>query len=340
MLHSFALVAFGSKGYGSGKGHSATSFRSIEHFITPEQDHARRFGAIPADQATVVVGKQAWNATANANIDRAGNWHGQAEQDQNVFAVLNGLQGGFFVDLAANEPITFSNTRALERDHGWTGLCIDGNQKMLEKLARQRVCRVFQGVVSSESGKEVSFTAPLKEGSWEDAMGGILSEKTDNRQRRPEYAKRQWHIEKHTTVTLKQVLDHAHAPSTIDYISLDIEGAEYEAMRTFDFGAYRFRVLTIERPVRALRELLRNNSYVYLKTNQACFGDQLWVHTTLAVEARARLAIPPKSDSYDMNECCLPTQQGYVRGATIDNGCCGFVGNQATCVAKVAAAGR
>ena len=43
----------------------------------------------------------------------------------------------------------------------------------------------------------------------------------------------------------------------------------------------------------ALRELLRNNSYVYLKTNQACFGDQLWVHTTLAVEARARLAIPP-----------------------------------------------
>ena len=62
--------------------------------------------------------------------DKPGNWHGQTKQDKKVMKILQNKRGGFFVDLAANEPIQMSNTRALERDYGWTGLCVDGNQKM------------------------------------------------------------------------------------------------------------------------------------------------------------------------------------------------------------------
>lgn len=220
---TFAKKGNGEGGHG-GRNHDADEqshpFRGIEQFITPEQEHAARNGNSPPDIEIVTSGKRKINTTDNTEVDRRGNWHSQAMQDKYVFTALMQKYGGFFVDLAANEPISLSNTRTLERDHGWNGVCVDGNQRMLEKLLIQRRCRVIKGVVSDVSGREVSFTSPLREGTWEDAMGGIVSDKTDNRQRRPEYAKRQWHVEKHFTVTLKQILDHIQAPAIIDYLSL------------------------------------------------------------------------------------------------------------------------
>ena len=59
--------------------------------------------------------------------DTLGHWNSQAGQDRTI-ALLTDYKPGFFIDLAANEPILHSNTRALERDYGWRGICIDGNQ--------------------------------------------------------------------------------------------------------------------------------------------------------------------------------------------------------------------
>ena len=59
--------------------------------------------------------------------DTPGEWHSQDHQDLAVARLLRYKRGGFFVDLAANEPVCLSNTRALERDYGWEGICIDAN---------------------------------------------------------------------------------------------------------------------------------------------------------------------------------------------------------------------
>ena len=82
---------------------------------------------------------------------QAGNWHSQVQQDQSVAKIFDYKRSGYFVDLAANEPVYISNTRALERDFGWTGLCIDGNQNYVDKLVVQRTCSVFKAVVSGET---------------------------------------------------------------------------------------------------------------------------------------------------------------------------------------------
>ena len=120
-----------------------------------------------------------------------------------------------------------------------------------------------------------------------------------------------------------------------------IEGAEYEALRNFDFGKYRFQVLTVERPVAALRQLLRNNSYVFMVDN-GCFGDQLWVHNSLAPKAAKLLGLKVVPDpSLDVNTCCAAGSVGFVEGATIDNGCCGTMStDQKQCVAQLAAGTR
>ena len=134
-------------------------------------------------------------------------------------------------------------------------------------------------------------------------------------------------------------LNHAKAPSTIDYLSLDIEGAELDALKAFDFAKYRFLVLTIERPVAALRALLRQNGYSFLKTG-GCFGDQMWVHGSIFDQSVQALGIEAPVHSNDFNECCLPSEEGYVKGSTIDNGCCASVGDQKECVSKLSGGGR
>ena len=267
------LLAFATPGDPRGG-----TFRSILHFVPHRAMHGARYGLRRNSNNTVIT------------VDKPGNWHSQAGQDRTIALLTGGQRQGFFVDLAANDPITLSNTRSLERDYGWNGICIDGNDGMLNKLVAQRTCTVVKGIVSSVSGATVEFTAPTQIGTWETAMGGIVSSSTDNKQTTPGYAKKPWRTQRETTVTLTEILDHLHAPAEIDYLSLDIEGAEYDAMAAFRFDKYKFKYLTIERPNDKLRALLRSKGYAYV-IDHGCFGDQLWAHESLAPAAARTLGV-------------------------------------------------
>lgn len=49
-----------------------------------------------------------------------------------------------------------------------------------------------------------------------------------------------------TTVTLAEILERNRAPSFIHFMSLDIEGAELEALKGIPFDKYRFGAMAIE----------------------------------------------------------------------------------------------
>lgn len=85
---------------------------------------------------------------------------------------------------------------------------------------------------------------------------------------------------RHSVVSLNTLLRVLNAPSVIDYLSLDVEGAEYFIMKSFNFSTHVFRVMTIERPNDELRELLQNQDYQYLCTNGPD-GDELWLHKSM-----------------------------------------------------------
>jgi Methyltransferase FkbM domain len=49
-----------------------------------------------------------------------------------------------------------------------------------------------------------------------------------------------------TTVALGEILERENAPRFIHFMSLDIEGAEFEALRSIPFDKYTFGALAIE----------------------------------------------------------------------------------------------
>ncbi|CAN0046199.1 unnamed protein product [Heterosigma akashiwo] len=65
------------------------------------------------------------------------------------------------------------------------------------------------------------------------------------------------------TVKLETLLRYFDAPRTIDYFSLDVEGAELAVLSSFDYDQYTFLTLSVERPPRELHDLLSKNGYYF-----------------------------------------------------------------------------
>jgi hypothetical protein len=64
------------------------------------------------------------------------------------------------------------------------------------------------------------------------------------------------------TVTLADILARTDAPDTIDFLSLDIEGAELDALKGFPFDRYRIGAMAIEHNY---EEPKRSDIEAYLK---------------------------------------------------------------------------
>ena len=122
-----------------------------------------------------------------------------------------------------------SNTVVLER-RGWSGICVDPFPSNMGK----RTCQVFKEVVWSTPGRVMTFQKA-------DGLGG-LAETLD---RWKDQAMKAPSVEM-TTVTLDDLLTRAKAPSFIHFMSLDIEGAELEALRAFPFDRIRLGALALE----------------------------------------------------------------------------------------------
>jgi FkbM family methyltransferase len=144
-------------------------------------------------------------------------------------AMFPDVRDGVFLDVGSGHGQIGSNTRALE-DRGWSGICVDPFPTAMEG----RRCQMIKEVVSSEAGKTVLFHT-------HDGLGGIA----DTLGKWKGEASKAPAVEM-TTVTLAQVLEQAKAPAFIHFLSLDIEGAELDALRGIPFDRYRFGAMAIE----------------------------------------------------------------------------------------------
>ena len=159
-------------------------------------------------------------------------FYSQTGQDKWVFeAIFPGVTDGFFLDVGSGDGTANSNSKSLEQK-GWRGICIDAFPRKME----DRTCQVFKEAVFSEAGKRVTFRVP-----GDPDLGGIVD--TLRRWKDITGAAR---AEEFTTVTLGDILERAKAPRFIHFVSLDIEGAELEALRGFPFDRYKIGALDVE----------------------------------------------------------------------------------------------
>ena len=214
-----------------------------------------------------------------------GEWFAQHGQDVAVAKFFNFKRSGFFVDLAANDAVWASNTFSLEQNFGWKGICIEPNPIYWYRLSF-RNCHVIGSIVGGETNVEVSVV--LGE-SHRGPYSGIVGKEFDNKKLKDE-GKDPTSVKRYT-ISLLSVLQTFNAPKVIDYLSLDVEGAETYIMSGFPFDQYRFLCLTIERPKDKLKELLEDNGYRHVMDFNR--GDTLWAHESVYEEGKKWVSINP-----------------------------------------------
>lgn len=197
-------------------------------------------------------------------------FYSQTYQDRwTAYAVFPGVRDGFYVEVGSGDGVTNSNSKFLD-ELGWKGVCVDPFPTNMEN----RTCQMFKEVVSGRTGLRVQFRAAGGLGGIHDNLGRCKENETVRNAPLVEFK----------TVTLDDILERAKAPKFIHYMSIDIEGAEYEALNGLSFDKYQVGAFTIEHnyevPKRTqIQGLLESKGYRLVRT---VFQDDWYVRKDLA----------------------------------------------------------
>jgi FkbM family methyltransferase len=180
-------------------------------------------------------------------------YYSQIGQDQYYIEnIAKHCRNGFYLDIGANDGLFGSNTATLELEYGWSGICIEANPTLINTLATNRPnSTVVHQAVWNEPGEvQIEIPVKFKKGIPGNQLGRITGiGDLDQRNERffKKYFERETelHTVKSNTVTniLESLLE---LPTVVDYMSLDTEGAEMEALESIDFDKIDIRFMTVE----------------------------------------------------------------------------------------------
>lgn len=173
-------------------------------------------------------------------------YYSQSGQDKYLNKKLfRNKRNGFFLDIGANDGVTYSNTYFFEKELGWKGICIEPIPSVFEKLENNRKSININGCISDFEGEGVFYEVS----GYAEMLSGLKS-KYDSRHlnRIKNEIKEYGGSLKETTVkcfNLNKILE-AHNVQKIDYCSIDIEGGELDVLRTIDFNKIHVRAISVE----------------------------------------------------------------------------------------------
>ncbi len=217
--------------------------RAAEAIRVPTRRTLRKLGLIgrrPGDAATVECGHHAQN-------DR---WV--------IEAVFPGLRGGFFVEAGACGGGAGSASYVLERSFDWRGICVEPGDEYFRLLQEDRTCAQDHRCLTDRTGHQVEWL------SYPDDLGrsGIRSLNKNDTWAEQHHARSRTATKE--TVTLADLLEQHDAPRTINYLCLDVEGAEHTILEPFEFDG-KWEILAISVEGSKCDELLAARGYVQVQ---------------------------------------------------------------------------
>lgn len=176
------------------------------------------------------------------NICKSG--YGQYGQDAVVFQLLKDIKEGVFVDIGANDGVTYSNSLLFE-EAGWSGICVEPHPIVFEVLKEKRTCNLLNACISDED-KMVDFL--VVEGGA-NMLSGILEfldqrslDRIDREIKDNEGNKKIIPIESISSTSLLRRFNYDH----IDFLSVDTEGCELLILKSINLKKIQVTVISVE----------------------------------------------------------------------------------------------
>lgn len=173
-------------------------------------------------------------------------YYSQNGQDKYlVEKVFLNSRKGIFVDIGANDGITGSNTYYMENKLGWNGICVEPNPAIFQKLKAARKSLLINCAISQEE-TESTF---LKISGYAEMLSGLIEFYDEGHlQRIDRELKEHGGSKEKIKIRCRNInnLLKENSLNTIDYLSIDTEGAELQILRTINFDEINIKVISVE----------------------------------------------------------------------------------------------
>ena len=197
---------------------------------------------------------------ASKKISNLENIRSQILQDIFVLNTLNWKKFGFFVEFGAADGVYLSNTYLLEKEFSWSGILAEPARVWHSRLHECRNAAISHNCVWIETGKEIRFFESKIPAHSSASFPSIIKKIFLNNNIKKSYLV--------PTIELNDLLSLYNAPCKIDYISIDVEGAEFEILNKFNFNKYKVSVITCEHNFNSSRgrlvDLLESKGFIQI----------------------------------------------------------------------------
>ena len=170
--------------------------------------------------------------------------HSQYGQDIAAHELLGMPSTGVFMDIGANDGITFSNSLYFEQ-LGWQGICVEPSPHVFKTLQSKRNCHCVNACISDRDGT-VDFIAVEGPSHMLSGIEAFLDERhlerIDREIASKGGSKSRIQIEALSPATLLKRYNY----DKIDFLSIDTKGCELPILNNFDFNSTPTRCISIE----------------------------------------------------------------------------------------------
>lgn len=178
-------------------------------------------------------------------------FYGFSAEDQVILTLLGYPKKGFYVDVGCNHPVRFSNTFMFYM-RGWNGLTLDANSDLIDLHKKIRPKDISVCCAVSDHEKDVVFTK-----FTDNSMSSISSEFVREFQNAMPIVSE----EVVKTRTLSNIFIEHKVPNEFEFLSIDVEGHDFEVLRSVNLAEYKPRLIVLE---------MRKFSFKDLHSNQIC----------------------------------------------------------------------
>ena len=157
-------------------------------------------------------------------------------EDLEIVKILKNIKNGFYVDAGGYHPLDRNNTYLLYKKN-WRGINIDLSEFSIDLFNFMRPDDVNINVAVSNNDDYVTFfyqkklsqLTTIKRNIADQRMQGLIKEQ-------------QIKSNKLTTI----LNNSKYKDRKIDFLNIDIEGADFEALKSLDFEIYRPKLVCVE----------------------------------------------------------------------------------------------
>ena len=157
-------------------------------------------------------------------------------EDLIIADLTKNINNGFYVDAGCYHPLHLNNTYLLYK-RKWNGINIDISEFSIKLFNFMRPDDVNINSAISDSENEISFYYQKKLSQLSTIKKNISTERMQGKIKE----------KKIKSYTLNSVLKNSKfKDKQIDFLNIDVEGADFEALRSLDFKTYNPKIICIE----------------------------------------------------------------------------------------------